>query len=1407
MANNDVRLDDLVDIKSVKKQFDTITEGYKLIGEEYANLTVALAKKIGENPSGLDGLADKQKKCNAGLKELIATQNKLSAIQEKQLSVLSRIEKSITSYAKAASDANVAITKESVSVNANTQAIDSNTKATEILNRAKKIGVAMEKEVADIISVTLGTRSENLRALAKEQNQLAAIAKEKKSVVGISAAMIQREVEVKNAMAETNSILNNQQKIMNAAPGSHEDMTLSLARMELAYSKLNRVQRDSSAGQGLLGSIGDLSGRVKEYQSALKKVGDSNIDLSPINKLLREQEGIYASLNASLGERQHRVLSEARATQEATLSIGQKNKTEVLYLATVGDVNNLVNTSLQTTERRIVALNEEKGKLMEVKAQLLMVNKAQEENLISVEASAKAKAILVLQESRHKIAISNMEQSLNNEQKLLLSAANSGKESALMLERMRIAYHSLSEEVRSMPVGRQLLSDIQVLDKQVKASDASIGNHQRNVGHYKMAFDGLGMSVQQVARELPSLAMGWNTFFLAISNNLPILADELKNAKAEFKAMKDAGQEGVPVWKRMTGAIFNWQTALVVGITLLSVYGKDIMNWVGKLFKAKNAVDDLLSAEQELALARKKAVSDSRKEGVELDLLYGKLKSTTISTKERSAAVGEWIKKYPQHSNIMNGELISMGKLDSAYQSLSKQIIETAKARAYSDKITELESKKSDILTKRQNQYVTYLKAIEDQNKAVDEYNKKEKTGFGTATAKIEAKDKIFRSEQNAKDQKKAWLDLIEVTNAYDKSISVISKNIKVDDLFPQPKEGTKQYWDNVKSQAVSALEQIDSKQKEILDNAVKNNKDLSKLGIDESIVNSYKDATKQIGEANKSLSVYEDLSMTNKQIEKEAESHVKYMVRIENELAEAKSEAIENRRNSEVEGVKAEYQKKLSAIKGGSEKELELRNVYADAQAKEIAKINDRYNREIDTGNIEARLLALREDNDAELEERLALLLRQNKILRDAEVKEAKNTGKDIELIREKYAALDMQIIKENAEKRASLIGINAKIGNTDIENAMDAELNAARLRFQLGLNDRETYEKEKLAITTKYLKQQLEIQIEAAERMAAMDGLSVEQKKKYEQEIAALRNKLVSAGMDVTDSAAKGAAATTKEWWDGMDWKGKTEFVAQSFADMFGQVSELISTIYDGKIEKIEEEQEANQEAGDAEIERITHLEETGVITKEEAEARKRAAEQRTAEKDKELAKKKADLQTRQAKMDKANAIVQTIIATALAVIKAMPNIPLSVIAGVAGAASLATIIAQPIPKYAKGTDNHPGGLAVVGDGGREEMIVSGGKSWITPSVPTLVDIPKGAVVLPDVMNMESIRGMRSDVALLLNEKARKGEPVTVNVNNDYRRLEGGIDRLNSSFNKMAKYQRKAAVQADLRNIANRL
>ncbi len=184
---------------------------------------------------------------------------------------------------------------------------------------------------------------------------------------------------------------------------------------------------------------------------------------------------------------------------------------------------------------------------------------------------------------------------------IIQSRAEEGSITALRKQIILLTkdYDDLGRTRRNGDAGKALLAQIANVQKELSAAEQASGRFQRNVGNYASAWNGLSFSVQQVARELPSLAVNANTFFLAISNNLPILVDEIAKARKEYAAFKAeiaAGNKDVkavaPVWQQLTKSLISWQTALVVGLTLLSVYGKDIINWGKSFFVAKKYISD-----------------------------------------------------------------------------------------------------------------------------------------------------------------------------------------------------------------------------------------------------------------------------------------------------------------------------------------------------------------------------------------------------------------------------------------------------------------------------------------------------------------------------------------------------------------------------------------------------------------------------------------------------------------------------------------------------------------------------------------------------------------------------------------------------------------------------------------------
>lgn len=161
-------------------------------------------------------------------------------------------------------------------------------------------------------------------------------------------------------------------------------------------------------------------------------------------------------------------------------------------------------------------------------------------------------------------------------------------------------YNALSAADREGSVGNGIAERISKMQAQVSAAEQRLGNFRSNVGNYQSAFNGLNVSVSQIVRELPSATMGANMFFLAISNNIPMLVDEINELRAANKLAMKEGKQGVPILKQLGAAVFSWNSLISVGITLLTVYGKDIVSWIGNLSKGREAAMTMAEAQAEV---------------------------------------------------------------------------------------------------------------------------------------------------------------------------------------------------------------------------------------------------------------------------------------------------------------------------------------------------------------------------------------------------------------------------------------------------------------------------------------------------------------------------------------------------------------------------------------------------------------------------------------------------------------------------------------------------------------------------------------------------------------------------------------------------------------------------------------
>ena len=139
---------------------------------------------------------------------------------------------------------------------------------------------------------------------------------------------------------------------------------------------------------------------------------------------------------------------------------------------------------------------------------------------------------------------------------------------------------------------KALSQEFTELDRRVRGAETSVGEFQRNVGNYAGAWNGLGNSINQLSREMPAFANSVQTGFMAISNNLPQLFDEINKIKKANVELAKSGQPTTSAFKQVLSGIFSWQTALSVGVTLLTLYGAKMIDFIGNLFSAEAAFKD-----------------------------------------------------------------------------------------------------------------------------------------------------------------------------------------------------------------------------------------------------------------------------------------------------------------------------------------------------------------------------------------------------------------------------------------------------------------------------------------------------------------------------------------------------------------------------------------------------------------------------------------------------------------------------------------------------------------------------------------------------------------------------------------------------------------------------------------------
>lgn len=268
---------------------------------------------------------------------------------------------------------------------------------------------------------------------------------------------------------------------------------------------------------------------------------------------------------------------------------------------------------------------------------------------------------------------------LNRQRELEIKAANAADGS---YEKLAASYelgklklkgmaHQTQDQINLFEAESQKLA---TLYKQMMDMQEATGKHTLSVGDYGKAFRSLSTETGMLVRELPSLAVSANTFFLAISNNLPMFMSAVSRMKKENQALAAQGMATTSVFKTVMKSVLSWQTAVIIALSLLSKYGSKIVDWFKSLFKKTVETTNAMKAFSAQMGVLGEASKEVAKNSIELDLIIDRLKKVDKGTKEWKDGVAAVNAITKQNLNDVTTTIDAIEDVTDAYKKQALQL-------------------------------------------------------------------------------------------------------------------------------------------------------------------------------------------------------------------------------------------------------------------------------------------------------------------------------------------------------------------------------------------------------------------------------------------------------------------------------------------------------------------------------------------------------------------------------------------------------------------------------------------------------------------------------------------------------------------------------------------------------------
>lgn len=488
-------------------------------------------------------------------------------------------------------------------------------------------------------------------------------------------------------------------KALKTASGATAEGRRSIDEAAASASRLERAQRELEFA---------LTDTGKQVAWLKAQTIDTNRATVQQQRQLQAIVSSYDRLKADLKEATS-LYKSLTAAERADAAMGQQLLNDIVNLKTqIQALNQAMRPQIQTltelekAQKRLAFLQSAEGQqLLRTKAQISEITSAYRQQGATIDPLAQAHERLAQATSSENEQLQRYQMLINETNRIAkltaqinISAEGSYNRLAAQYELNKIKLNAMSgAEREAADAGKRLEEETKAIYDQMIRLQEATGKHTLSVGNYKRVWDGLGFSITQVVRELPAAAVSANTFFLAISNNLPMVVDEIKRFRQEGGTIPQ-------VIRRIIASLLSWQTALVLVLTALSMYGRDIIEWVGNLFKAEGAIMSVKDAMSKLNDELKESSGSYGDNIVTLRKLQAEWKTLTTD-KQKLQFIrdeqGEFNKLNVTVNKVSEAENLLVDNTDVFIRALTRRAMATAAAQLAAKKYEEALVKGAEI--------------------------------------------------------------------------------------------------------------------------------------------------------------------------------------------------------------------------------------------------------------------------------------------------------------------------------------------------------------------------------------------------------------------------------------------------------------------------------------------------------------------------------------------------------------------------------------------------------------------------------------------------------------------------------------------------------------------------------------